>query len=59
MSLELDGSSIRNVVILTGAGASAPSGLPICRGPGGVWDDAFHHVLVGRAELLLPALLSA
>ncbi len=40
MSLELDWSSIRNVVILTGAGASAPSGLPTYRGPGGIWDDA-------------------
>jgi NAD-dependent deacetylase len=39
MPLELDWSTIHDVVILTGAGASAPSGLPTYRGPGGLWDD--------------------
>ena len=40
MRIEL--SNYRNIVILTGAGVSAGSGLPTYRGPGGVWHD--HNV---------------
>jgi NAD-dependent deacetylase len=31
-------SSIRNIVILTGAGVSAESGVATFRGPGGLWE---------------------
>jgi NAD-dependent SIR2 family protein deacetylase len=31
-------SDIRNLVILTGAGISAESGLATFRGPGGLWE---------------------
>jgi NAD-dependent deacetylase len=36
----LDVSSYRNIVILTGAGVSAASGLGTYRGPGGLWEQA-------------------
>jgi NAD-dependent deacetylase len=35
-------SSIRNIVILTGAGVSAESGVPTFRGPDGLWEG--HHI---------------
>lgn len=35
-------SAIRNIVILTGAGVSAESGVPTFRGPDGLWEG--HHV---------------
>jgi NAD-dependent deacetylase len=31
-------SDIRNIVVLTGAGISAESGLNTFRGPGGLWE---------------------
>jgi len=31
-------SDIHNIVILTGAGVSAESGLATFRGPGGLWE---------------------
>jgi NAD-dependent deacetylase len=31
---------IRNIVILTGAGVSAESGLAIFRGPDGLWEGS-------------------
>jgi NAD-dependent deacetylase len=38
----------RRVLVLTGAGVSAPSGLPTFRGPQGLYEDreieALHHV---------------
>jgi NAD-dependent deacetylase len=36
----LDVSPYRNIVILTGAGVSAASGLGTYRGPGGLWEQA-------------------
>ena len=33
-----DRSDIRNIVILTGAGISAESGVATFRGPGGLWE---------------------
>ena len=48
----------RELVVLTGAGISAPSGLPVFRGAGGMWEDedlaAAHHVdaLPGSLPLL-------
>lgn len=36
------GSAIRNIVVLTGAGISAESGVPTFRGPDGLWEG--HHV---------------
>jgi len=41
-------STIRNIVILTGAGISAESGLATFRGPDGLWEG---H----RVEDVLPA----
>lgn len=38
--MELDLSRFRHIVVLTGAGVSAGSGLATFRGPGGIWDDA-------------------
>ena len=38
--MALDIASHRNIVVLTGAGVSAASGLATFRGPGGIWDDA-------------------
>ena len=42
----------RQIVVLTGAGVSAPSGLPTYRGPGGLWQDK-------RAEELASAQSAA
>ena len=38
-------SDLRNIVILTGAGISAESGLATFRGPGGLWEG--HRVEEG------------
>ena len=34
----MSGEGIRNLVVLTGAGISAESGLATFRGPGGLWE---------------------
>ena len=39
-ALPLDLSKYREVVVLTGAGLSAASGLPTYRGAGGLWESA-------------------
>jgi NAD-dependent deacetylase len=36
--MAIDLSRYRNIVVLTGAGVSAGSGLPTYRGPGGLWE---------------------
>lgn len=40
--MQIDASRYRHIVVLTGAGVSAASGLRTYRGPGGVWDE--HNV---------------
>ncbi|MBX7218629.1 MAG: NAD-dependent deacylase [Blastocatellia bacterium] len=37
---KIDWQNYRSIVVLTGAGISAGSGLPTFRGPGGLWSDA-------------------
>ncbi len=39
MTQTIDFSGYEKVLVLTGAGVSAASGLPTYRGPGGLWDD--------------------
>ena len=46
--MNIDLSDYRQIVILTGAGISAASGLHTYRGPGGIWEkydvEAYGHV---------------
>ena len=52
--MQIDASPYRSIVVLTGAGISVASGLPIYRGPGGVWDEHqvedFGHVRTLREQ---------
>jgi NAD-dependent deacetylase len=52
--MPIDASRYRSIVVLTGAGISVASGLPIYRGPGGVWDEhqveEFGHVRTLREQ---------
>ncbi len=41
----------RQIVVLTGAGVSAPSGLPVYRGPGGFWEDKSAEALASAQSL--------
>jgi NAD-dependent deacetylase len=47
----IDWSEYRQIVVLTGAGVSAASGLPTYRGVGGVWDTADVEVHATAAAL--------
>jgi NAD-dependent deacetylase len=44
-------SAYRNIVILTGAGVSAASGIPTFRGEGGLWNDPANADLSGKEAL--------
>lgn len=49
--MQIDLSRCKNIVVLTGAGISAGSGLRTYRGPGGVWEE--HNVAeYGHARAL-------
>ena len=44
-------AEVRNIVILTGAGISAESGLATFRGPGGLWEG--HRVEAVNVPLMM------
>ena len=49
--MQIDIAQFRSIVVLTGAGISAGSGLRTYRGPGGVWEE--HNVEVyGHSKAL-------
>ncbi|MCP3736575.1 NAD-dependent deacylase [Sphingomonas sp. RP10(2022)] len=51
-------SSIRNIVVLTGAGVSAESGIATFRGPGGLWEGhRFEDVCTPQALTADPVLV--
>jgi NAD-dependent deacetylase len=49
--MRIDLSNYRNIVVLTGAGISAGSGLRTYRGPGGVWEE-YEVEKYGNADAL-------